>query len=71
MPEPVDQPKPQKPRPWGIYTLAFLILAFAMVVVSTTQKHYTLLTLIGLVVGLVGAAWCTVKGLRRVRDFHL
>ncbi|MDQ1586134.1 MAG: hypothetical protein QOH80_1499 [Actinomycetota bacterium] len=72
MPEPVNPPKPQrKRRPWGVYTLGFLVLAFGMVVVSSTQKHYTVLTLIGLVVGLIGAAYCTVKGLRKARDFHL
>jgi nitrate/nitrite transporter NarK len=69
MSEPVKPPR--KPRPWGIYTLGFLILAFAMIVVSTTQGHYTLLTLLGLVVGLVGGTYCTVKGLRKARDFHL
>jgi hypothetical protein len=66
----VDPRKVRGPR-WGIYTLAFLALAFTMVVISTTQGHYTLLTLLGLVVGFVGATWCTVKGLRGLRGFHL
>jgi hypothetical protein len=69
MPKPQDPPK-RKQR-WGIYTLGFLVLAFMMVVISTTQGHYTLLTLFGLVVGFVGAGWCTVKGLRVARDFRL
>ncbi len=70
MPEPQHPPKPRTAR-WGIYTLAFLVLMFAMVVVSTTQGHYTLLTFLGLVVGLVGASWCTVMGLKSLRGWHL
>ena len=56
-------------RRWGVYTLAFLILAFVMVVVSSTQGHYTILTLLGLLVGFVGAGYCTFKGLREL-DLH-
>lgn len=69
MPGKKHPPEPRKHR-WGIYALGFLILAFAMVVVSTTQGHYTVLTLVGLVVGLAGAGWCSVKGLRGLADFH-
>jgi hypothetical protein len=58
-------------RRWGIFTLLFLGLAFAMVVVSSTAGHYTILTLAGLVVGLVGAGWCTVKGWRKAKNFRL
>jgi nitrate/nitrite transporter NarK len=70
MPKPEGPPQPRRHR-WGVYTLGFLILAFAMVVVSSTQGHYTVLTLLGLLVGLAGAAWCTIKGLRGLADFHL
>jgi hypothetical protein len=69
MPKAPDPPK--RKRPWGIYTLGFLTLSFVMVVVSSTQGHYTLLTLLGLVVGFAGAGWCTVRGLRVARDFRL
>ena len=68
---PKAQYPPKRKHRWGIYTLGFLTLAFVMVVVSSTQKHYTLLTLSGLVVGFAGAGWCTFKGLRVARDFRL
>jgi nitrate/nitrite transporter NarK len=69
-------PAPEKRRkakttPWGIYTLGFLTLAFVMMVVSSSRGTYTVLTFIGLVVGLVGAAFCTVKGLKSLRGFRL
>jgi hypothetical protein len=68
---PTAQVPPQRKHRWGIYTLAFLTLSFVMVVLSSTQGHYTILTLLGLVVGFAGAGWCTVKGLRVARDFRL
>lgn len=61
----------KRKRPWGIYTLAFLTLSFVMLVLSSTKGHYTLLTFLGLVVGFIGAGWCTVKGLRVAREFRL
>lgn len=70
MPAPKDPPTDKAPR-WGVYTLGFLTLAFVMVVLSSTAGHYTVLTLLGLVVGLVGAGWCTVKGLKGLRGFRL
>jgi nitrate/nitrite transporter NarK len=70
MPKPEALPPKRKPR-WGVYTLCFLALAFVMVVISTTQKHYTLLTLLGLIVGFGGAGWCTIKGLKVAREFRL
>jgi hypothetical protein len=69
-PQPEEPPTKRKPR-WGIYTLCFLALAFVMVVISSTQGHYTIATLLGLVVGFVGAGWCTVKGLKVAREFRL
>ncbi len=70
MTAPEDPPK-KRAQPWGVYTLGFLVLTFSMVVVSTTQGHYSALTLLGLLVGLVGAAWCTVKGIRKAREYRL
>jgi hypothetical protein len=54
---------------WGIRTLWFLGLAVASIIVSnwmrmTGNTDVILLTFIGTVVGLAGAAVCTVKGLR-------
>lgn len=60
----------QQPR-WGIWTLAFLSFAFVMLVLSSTAGHYTLVTFLGLVIGLVGAGICTVKGLRALRGYNL
>lgn len=68
---PKGQDPPKRKHRWGIYTLAFLTLSFVMVVLSSTQGHYTLVTLFGLVVGFAGAGYCTVKGLRVARDFRL
>ena len=70
MPEEMPPRQPRKPR-WGIYTLGFLAFAFIMVITSNTQGHYTLLTFSGLVIAFVGAAFCTVKGLRGLADFRL
>lgn len=61
----------RKGPPWGVLTLAFLTLAFVMVVLSSTAGRYTGTTLLGLIVGLLGATWCTVKGLRKARDYRL
>jgi hypothetical protein len=68
---PTAHDPPQRKHRWGLYTLGFLALSFTMVVISSTQGHYTLLTLVGLFVGFGGAGWCTVKGLRVARDFRL
>jgi nitrate/nitrite transporter NarK len=70
MPAPKKHPKP-KTTPWGIYTLGFLTLAFVMMVVSSSQGTYTVLTFIGLILGLVGAAFCTVKGLKGLRGYRM
>jgi hypothetical protein len=54
---------------WGIRSLLFLGLAAASIILSnwmrtTGNTDVILLTFIGTVVGLVGAAVCTVRGLR-------
>jgi hypothetical protein len=56
-------------RRWGLRTLAFLGLAAGSIILSnwmrmTGNTDVILLTFIGTVVGLVGAAVCTVKGFR-------
>jgi hypothetical protein len=60
---------PVSRRRWGLRTLAFLGLAAASIILSnwmrmTGNTDVILLTFIGTVVGLVGAAYCTVKGFR-------
>lgn len=70
MAEPDHRARWRGPR-WGLGTLAFLGLAFGMVVLSSNTGHYTGRTLLGLLVGLAGAAYCTVRGLRQVRSYRL
>lgn len=56
-------------RRWGIRSLLFLGLAAGSIILSnwmrmTGNTDVILLTFIGTVVGLVGAAVCTVRGIR-------
>lgn len=72
-PTPAPQPPPRPPRRWGVRTLAFLALAAASVIASNVLpandvEGYALLPFLGLVAGLAGAAWCTVRGLRDLRS---
>jgi hypothetical protein len=65
---PTEPPSRTGPR-WGLRTLGFLTLALASVLLSNLdaadgRSDYALLTFLGTVVGLVGAAWCTVRGIR-------
>jgi hypothetical protein len=62
-------PRPVGQKRWGIRTLWFLGLAAGSIILSnwmrmTGNTDVILLTFIGTIVGLVGAAVCTVKGLR-------
>jgi hypothetical protein len=61
--------RPVGQKRWGLRSLAFLGLAAGSIILSnwmrmTGNTDVILLTFIGTVVGLVGAAVCTVKGLR-------
>jgi hypothetical protein len=58
-------------RRYGVYTLGFLAFAFVMVFLSALQGHYTIVTALGVLVGLSGAAWCSFKGLRGLTNFRL
>jgi hypothetical protein len=60
---------PVSRRRWGIRMLLFLGLAAGSIILSnwmrmTGNTDVILLTFIGTVVGLAGAAVCTVKGFR-------
>lgn len=62
-----DEPRPRGPR-WGVRTLLFLGLAGISVLTSNALyvrdvDDYVLLTFAGTVVGLVGAGYCSVRGL--------
>ena len=62
---------------WGLRTLGFLILAAGCVITSNVLLAFAdpgyvlLLTLLGTLVGVVGAAVCSVKGLRAWKGFRL
>jgi peptidoglycan/LPS O-acetylase OafA/YrhL len=58
---PAGSPEERRPR-WGLRTLGFLGLALLSLVVALTQGHHTFGTLGSLIFGLVGAAYCSVKG---------
>jgi len=45
-------------------TLGFLILGFVAVLTAQAMGHHTVGTLGSLIVALVGAAYCSVKGAR-------
>jgi hypothetical protein len=59
--------KPKRKR-WGLRTLAFLSLALVSILVSNALSatgHGTVpITLVGTLVGLVGAGYCSYRGLR-------
>ena len=64
----------QGTKRWGLRTLAFLVLAAASLVVryfmySSGNTDFVLLTFIALVIGLVGAFVCSVRGLREWNGF--
>jgi peptidoglycan/LPS O-acetylase OafA/YrhL len=60
-------PTDRRPPRWGVRTLAFLVLALLCIGISTLQGHYTVLSLTGLLVGLIGAMICSVRGLLTLR----
>ena len=49
---------------WGLLTLLFLGIALACVLVSSGKGSYTVVTGLGLLVGLGGAAYCSYRGLK-------
>ena len=62
-PQRVGSPDRRRPR-WGLRTMGFLGLALLAIVVSASLGHHTVGTLGSLLFGLIGAAYCSVKGLR-------
>ena len=60
---PADAPRKRNIR-WGLLSLLFLGIALACVLVSGSRGSYSGLTFTGLVVGFVGAGYCTYKGLK-------
>ncbi|HST84285.1 MAG TPA: hypothetical protein VLL08_21290 [Kineosporiaceae bacterium] len=59
-------PTDRRPIRWGVRTLAYLGLVLLSLGISTLQGHYTLLTLAGLLIGLIGAMICSVRGISTI-----
>jgi peptidoglycan/LPS O-acetylase OafA/YrhL len=66
----MGSPDRRRPR-WGLRTLGFLGLALLAIVTSASLGHHTVGTLGSLLFGLIGAAYCSVKGLRVALDSDL
>jgi hypothetical protein len=49
---------------WGLLSLGFLAVALTCVLVSNSNGSYTAITLLGLLVGFSGAAYCSYRGLK-------
>jgi hypothetical protein len=49
---------------WGLLSLLFLLLALVCILVSNGQGSYNAVTLLGLVVGFLGAGYCSFRGLK-------
>ncbi|HLM06293.1 MAG TPA: hypothetical protein VK402_14015 [Blastococcus sp.] len=60
----VDEDRPRRPKQkyWGLRTLGFLTIALVSVIASNWVN--TGLPVLGLVVGLTGAAYCSYRGLK-------
>jgi hypothetical protein len=69
--EPARAPREKR---WGLRTLAYLALAAACLMTrslmhSSGNTDFVLLPFLGIVVGLVGATVCSVRGLRAWNGF--
>lgn len=59
----MDEPRKRNVR-WGLLSLLFLLIALVCILVSGSQGSYNAVTLAGLVVGFLGAGYCSFKGLK-------
>lgn len=69
-----DRPRQRRPKRYGVRTLGYLALAAASVLTSNALAargidDYVLLTFLGTMVGLSGAAVCSYRGLRSSRGW--
>lgn len=69
VPEELPEERRQRQRPqkrWGLRTLGFLAIALASVLTSSLSGgNYALLTSLGIIVGFVGAGYCSYRGLKQ------
>jgi hypothetical protein len=68
---PPAAPTKRGPR-WGVRTMLFLVLAFVAIYTAKAMNGHTVGTMGSLVLGLGGAAYCSVRGVRdaRARGLH-
>lgn len=67
MTDPSSTPPGRGPR-WGLRTLGFLILAMIAMITSQAMGGYTYGSFGSLLFGLLGAGYCSAKGLAGVRE---
>ena len=58
----------RRPPRWGLRTLGFLILVMIAMITAQTIGGYTVGTLGSLIFGLVGAGYCSVRGIRQAQE---
>jgi uncharacterized membrane protein HdeD (DUF308 family) len=64
--EPAAERRQQRHKRWGLRTLGFLAIALACVLASTyVDGNYTLILDLGVLIGFVGAAYCSYRGLKQ------
>jgi uncharacterized membrane protein YeaQ/YmgE (transglycosylase-associated protein family) len=59
----------KRPPRWGLRTLGCLLLAFVAGFTADAQGYQTVGTLGCFVLGLLGATWCSIQGLRGSSSF--
>ena len=53
-----------RPPRWGVRTIGWLSLAIVATLAQQIQGHFSFITLGGLLMGLGGAAYCSIEGAR-------
>jgi hypothetical protein len=60
-------PRQRRPR-WGVRTLGFLALALVAILTSNSMGGHTIGTLGSLLFGLVGAGYCSLRGINEALE---
>ena len=69
--EPPAAARTERRSRWGLRTLLFLGLAFVAIYTAQAMDGYTAGSLGSLTLGLGGAAYCSVRGVRQTRALGL